>query len=635
MSLFGALFSGVSGLQSQSSAMGAISDNITNVSTVGYKNTEVNFKTLITAQTSTTQYSPGGVQSAPRQSVDLQGLLQATTSSTDLAISGSGFFVTNQSANPGVGQEFTYTRAGSFTTDKNGFLQNAGGAYIQGWPLTVDNGAAGASTIDISGNSFMRAYTNGQGDQVLINNNVIDSTNLKPLNLQTIGGTASPTTTLNIGANLPSADVTGATEQVNGLLFDSLGNSHNLSLTYTKTAANTWSSSIEPPAEAAVITQKTQKGEIYQASGRIDLDPNASGQIVGTINMSANGQSFEIVLDPNNTDSVASGLDSNGNAAYDITQSPLTVGTAGKTMSQILDQIAKEMNDVLSSASADVFGTPPTPPGTWARHVAGENGITFDQADNVNAMTFTATVTDGNNKQLAFQSDPAGYTIPALDPTYGALNLVLGPPNVAQPGTAAITFNGDGTPATIFGRDPSTAPDPKSTIEVIWANGAEPMVAGSTKSPAIQLSQGNYNTPDGITQLSGNFALNFLQQNGAKFGNFAGVSIGKDGVVTALFDNGVTRPVFQIPLATFTNPDGMQSLSGNVWIATDSSGNPVLRQPGDAGSGQVNSSSLEASTVDLGTEFTRMITTQRAYSSAAKVITTANSMLDDLLNSVR
>ena len=66
MSLFGALFSGVSGLQSQSSAMGAISDNITNVSTVGYKNTEVNFKTLITAQTSTTQYSPGGVQSAPR-----------------------------------------------------------------------------------------------------------------------------------------------------------------------------------------------------------------------------------------------------------------------------------------------------------------------------------------------------------------------------------------------------------------------------------------------------------------------------------------------------------------------------------------------------------------------------------------
>ena len=77
MSLFGALFSGVSGLQSQSSAMGAIADNVTNVNTVGYKATLVNFKTLITPQVSLTQYSPGGVQGAPRQGVDIQGLLQA------------------------------------------------------------------------------------------------------------------------------------------------------------------------------------------------------------------------------------------------------------------------------------------------------------------------------------------------------------------------------------------------------------------------------------------------------------------------------------------------------------------------------------------------------------------------------
>ena len=77
MTLFGSLSSGVSGLSSQSSAMGAISDNITNVSTIGYKNTFVNFKTLVTKQTSTTFYSAGGVQSAPRQDCGVQGLLQA------------------------------------------------------------------------------------------------------------------------------------------------------------------------------------------------------------------------------------------------------------------------------------------------------------------------------------------------------------------------------------------------------------------------------------------------------------------------------------------------------------------------------------------------------------------------------
>ena len=67
MSLFGALNSGVSGLSAQSSAMSAISDNITNVSTVGYKNTQVDFQTLVTTQTSGSFYSAGGVQSRPRQ----------------------------------------------------------------------------------------------------------------------------------------------------------------------------------------------------------------------------------------------------------------------------------------------------------------------------------------------------------------------------------------------------------------------------------------------------------------------------------------------------------------------------------------------------------------------------------------
>ena len=155
---------------------------------------------------------------------------------------------------------------------------------------------------------------------------------------------------------------------------------------------------------------------------------------------------------------------------------------------------------------------------------------------------------------------------------------------------------------------------------------------GLTDASPISVFMGNFATPDGVTQLAGDFQLNYLQQDGAKFGNFSGVSIGKDGLVTALYDNGVQRPVFMIPVASFTNPNGLTSLSGNTWIATDLSGNPTLRQAGDAGAGAINSATLEASTVDLGTEFTRMITTQRAYSSAAKVITTADDMLSELLN---
>ncbi|MDX2145654.1 MAG: flagellar hook-basal body complex protein [Rhodospirillaceae bacterium] len=619
MSLFGALFSGVSGLQSQSSAMGAIADNVTNVNTIGYKGTKVNFKTLITAQVSLTQYSPGGVQSSPRQQVDLQGLLQATTSATDIAISGSGFFVTNEASDPATGDLYTFTRAGSFKVDKEGFLQNVGGAYMQGWPLTFFDGTLGANQVKVGTNTFMKAYVNDQGDRVLINDNVIDNRNLRPLNLQTIGGTASPTTTISIGANLPAEALVGGQERVNSLMFDSLGNPHNLTYIYTKTGPNAWRTSLEQPAQSAVITQKTQNGEVHFAAGRLDFLDEFTAPISGTIDINANGSAFTVNI---------------GVGADDGTSQ---VDTTGRVLSQILDQLATTINNNLVST----FGAAPTPPGNWARRIPGENGITFDQASETQSMTFSANVVDSATapKQMIFQGGainpttgtPPVFTIPALDATYGW--YTLNDPNVGGPARNApsIEFSGNGTPNEFFNRTSAQAPSPQHTVEIIWANGAENMVSGNTKSPPIQVFFGNYNTPDGITQLSGNFQLNYLQQNGAKFGNFAGVSIGSEGVVTALFDNGVTRPVFMIPVATFTNPNGLSNLSGNVWIATDFSGNPTLREAGDAGAGQINAAALEASTVDLGEEFTRMITTQRAYSSAAKVITTSDEMLDELL----
>ena len=131
MSLFGAMNSGVSGLASQSSAMAAISDNITNVNTVGYKGTEVDFQTLVTRQASNSLYSSGGVQSRPRTGIDVQGLLQTSSSATDLAISGDGFFLVNEAAQPGASDQYLFSRAGSFYTDNLGYLKNTGGYYLQ------------------------------------------------------------------------------------------------------------------------------------------------------------------------------------------------------------------------------------------------------------------------------------------------------------------------------------------------------------------------------------------------------------------------------------------------------------------------------------------------------------------------
>ena len=84
MSIYGAMFSGVSGIASQSQAMGMIADNISNVNTIGYKRTRADFSTLVTASSSAASYSPGGVDSAPQTLIDRQGLLQASASPLSL-----------------------------------------------------------------------------------------------------------------------------------------------------------------------------------------------------------------------------------------------------------------------------------------------------------------------------------------------------------------------------------------------------------------------------------------------------------------------------------------------------------------------------------------------------------------------
>ena len=106
----------------------------------------------------------------------------------------------------------------------------------------------------------------------------------------------------------------------------------------------------------------------------------------------------------------------------------------------------------------------------------------------------------------------------------------------------------------------------------------------------------------------------------------------EQGFVTANFDNGVSRRIAQVALATFPSTDSLASVSGNAFRVSRDSGTYNLKAAGTGGSGLIASSQLEASTVDLSTEFTGLITTQRAYSASSKIITTADEMLAELIN---
>ncbi|MCP5372615.1 MAG: flagellar hook-basal body complex protein [Hyphomicrobiales bacterium] len=557
MSLYGALFSGVSGLTAQSSAMGAISDNITNVSTIGYKNTSVDFQTLVTKQTSTTFYSAGGVQSRPRGANDVQGLLQASTSQTDISISGSGYFVVNEASRPTISNQYLFTRAGSFYQDNEGFLYNTAGFYLQGWP------------VDAQGNVIP-----ANDALTIANQNIISTDYLETVNLSRVGGTASATTNISIGANLPSNDAVGDTHRTDVQFFDTLGNANTISFVYTKAAANEWDLSIEPPTGTNVLTLYDGNGDVYSSTGQLEF----TTQPATTDTVTINGTVYDF-----------------GSGAGAVTVALGT--TAAATVSALAAAIA---------ANDAAFGT-----GTTSNTVAVSAGSST-------TLVFGNLFGGGGD----FTVDPSGFASGAVTQ---ATAFTVQDRAVAN-ADRAIEFDSDGLPSAFN----------VAEIEILgFANGAADMDNATANSPRMDIDFGNVGEANGMTQFGAEFSPTFIQQNGSRFGTFAGVSIDVDGLMTALFDNGERRPIFKIPIATFVNPNGLEGRTGNVWNSTERSGDYTLRVADNGPAGQVIQAALEASTVDIGEEFTNMIVVQRAYSASTKIISTADSMLEELMRTKR
>lgn len=467
MSINSAMLAGVSGLSANSAALAAISDNISNVNTTGFKRSSADFMTLVTAQTSTGGYSAGGVLAKTRRSIDQQGLLARTTNSTDLGIGGQGFFVATQKAeNLQASDTRVFTRAGSFSVDNQGYMQNTAGYYLQGWPLDI-NGVVLSDPSDL--------------------------TRLQPINIASTGGSVEPTTRVSINANLKSSTTP-----------------------YTGTPA------YDPTAAASSMSG-------YNPNTGVGIKPD-----------------FEI-------------------------QVPVSDSKGGKrtfAISFLKSTVANEWYAELRAVpAADVVG-----------QAAG--------------MAGTGLIKTGI---VRFSSD-GKYT-----PTAAADNLF---PSNADP-TVSIAAS-------------------SATTGLRWASAA----GISAQDVDIVLSS---NSGGGIAQLDSPSVVQSVMTNGTTFGNLTNIEVSDDGMVTAVFDNGVTRQIAQVAIATFPNPNGLTPVSGNAFQASRDSGNYTLKPPGQGGAGVISPQTLESSTVDLSREFTSMITTQRAYSASSKIITTADQMLEELI----
>jgi flagellar hook protein FlgE len=296
-------------------------------------------------------------------------------------------------------------------------------------------------------------------------------------------------------------------------------------------------------------------------------------------------------------------LDSSGNVPTDtsklslINVSSLSGTAAASTKISLQANLQSSSTTDASYASGDMAAGNVTPDFTRTINV-------YDSQGGQQPVTFSFVKTAANT--WAYESNYAGT---ASNVTSTAL------------GQGTIAFNTDGTLKNVNGASPASG---NLSLTIPWS------ASSGLASQTLAVNLGTVGGTSGLTQYDTPSSLNGSTTDGSAFGSVNGVSIGKDGTVTAQFSNGLSQAVYKVPVATFTNPDGLGQVSGNAYTATKASGAANVNLANSGSAGSIQSNSLEGSTVDLATEFTNLITTQRAYSASARIITTADQMLQQL-----
>ncbi|WP_324752446.1 flagellar hook-basal body complex protein [Roseovarius sp. Pro17] len=253
MTISSSLNAGVAGLNANANRLAAISDNIANSATYGYKRVETDFQSMVLSGNGGS-YSAGGVRSVNQRLIDQGGSLTTTSNATDLAVRGRGMLPVARSSQIGAGngnQQMLLTTTGSFRADADGVLKTAGGLVLLGWPANPDG------TVP----EFPRDTVDG----------------LEPVQINMNQLTGEPTTSINLGLNLPATDTNasadGTGQNLSVVYFDNLGKPENVEIGFTPTIpgagdSNEWTMTLTDTAQGgAVIGEYTLSFDDSRASG--------------------------------------------------------------------------------------------------------------------------------------------------------------------------------------------------------------------------------------------------------------------------------------------------------------------------------------------------------------------------------
>lgn len=610
MGIFGALTTAVGGLRANSYALENVSGNIANSQTTAFKRIDTSFLDLI-PQTAVTAQLAGGVTTQSRATNSVQGDVQSSSVATFMAINGNGFFAVQK---PGTFTDGTpvfdgvdrYTRRGDFQLDKSGYLVNGAGYYLQGVPIDPTTGNPSGSSPQVLRfqNDFLPAQETSRidyranlasyplttkhdvsvpGSELIAPGSY--STGHNPLALGTppapfTDAFRSGTTQTNKAT--PSVANTGAT------LLSGLSGSDSISSSFSAGSAG------PPVVPADTIT----------VNG-VTITFVASGATGNQLNVTDNINTLLAKIDSITGTAVPSTISGGSITLHSGTAADLSI-----TSSNSAAWAALGFTGTVTAARGGGGGI-----GTG--QVVGNDNSTFLNESIAGGAVTTYDVSGAPvNLQFRWAKTDSSSLGAGHTDTWNLFYQVN--PNATGTQVAWQNVNTNFTFSAAGQMSPAV---PSVTLTNAVVNGV------ALGSPVINFGTG------GVTQFAdanGNVQVNQIQQDGFPAGQLQSVGVGANGRIVGNYSNGRNLDLAEISVATFNGTNFLKRVNGGAFEVTDGSGQALYGK-----AGTIVGSSLEGSNTDIADEFTKLIVTQQAYSANTKVITTSNTMVQDLLNVLR
>jgi flagellar hook protein FlgE len=678
--MFKSLYSGVSGLSANLTNLDVIGNNIANSNTVGFKTGRVTFNEMLT-QTMKSASRPvsGGLGGTNAQQVGLgtmvgsidtnfsQGNFQTTGKKTDLAIQGAGFFIMND------GNSNVYTRAGIFGLDASNVLVNPStGLKVQG--VMADSsgeiGSGAMSDIFIDPTLVVPAQPSSE---VQMMGNLDSSSDAK--------GTVSESPTFLVAAAATDlmVDLSG---ESNGSLNMNTGNSVQISGSV---------GGVPLPADAEFVVEAestyqdmvdflntTFAGEGYNVTfgvdpttGSIEMTNNEA-EITNFSIFSSNKPEFNqnFTFDSAiagggtvvNTDAARSYadetalmtdlFDENGEsldvADGDILNIDGTVGENNPSGTITVDATTT-LGDLMleMQATLGINSTPIEMNDEGQIVVRGEVGIaaaigeiSLSEEGQINSALVNAF--DFRETQQASDQKTFSMATSVFDSLGGEHTVNFSFEKVAGENEWIWTANMEGQETILSGGSGRLRfSDTGSISAFTFDDGSsdltiQPQSTGNEGAANIvlNLDYGEMGALTGLTQFEGTGNLQSIA-DGYGTGSLVDFNIDQSGIITGIFSNDTMQAIAQIGMATFSNADGLMREANNTYRRSGNSGQAVETFAGSGNGVSLVPGALETSNVDLAKEFTNLVVAQRAFQANSRVITTADQVMQELVNLVR